>query len=67
MSASVNSRGGARAGSGRKAVDSEQITIRVSRETARRLRAEAERLRPANRTRLNIGKVIEDLTQFLPD
>ena len=67
--------GGARTGAGRKkgkkTTDTVQITTRVKRKTAGKLRAAAEqrleeerRLRPRLK-RLNVGKVLDDLAKQL--
>jgi hypothetical protein len=61
----VSPRGGSRKGAGRKPTDTEQINARVKKETARKLRAEAERRRPPDRKRADIGKVIDDLADQL--
>jgi hypothetical protein len=63
--------GGARPGSGRKVgskfSDTVQITARVRPETLRRLKAEAERRKPAGQKIAKIGKVIDDLANELPE
>jgi hypothetical protein len=67
----LSPRGGARTGSGRKkgkkTSDTVQITARVKRKTAGKLRAAAKqrleeerRLQP-RRKRLNVGKVLDEL------
>ena len=71
----MSPRGGARTGSGRKkgkkTADTVQITARVKRKTAGKLRAvakqrlaEERRLKP-RRKRLNVGKVLDELAQQL--
>ena len=71
----MSSRGGARAGSGRKKgkriSETAQITARVKRETAGKLRTAAKqrleeerRVRP-RRKRLNVGKVLDELAKVL--
>jgi hypothetical protein len=71
----LSPRGGARTGSGRKkgkkTSDTVQITARVRRKTAGKLRAAAKqrleeerRLQP-RRKRLNVGKVLDELANRL--
>jgi len=71
----LSPRGGARAGSGRKkgkkTSDTVQITARVKRKTAGKLRTAAKqrleeerRLRP-RRKQLNVGKVLDELAKQL--
>jgi hypothetical protein len=61
----LSTRGGPREGAGRKTVDTEQLTVRVKRDAACKLRAEAERRRPPKRKRADIGKAIDDLIEQL--
>lgn len=60
-------RGGQRKGSGRKPTDTVQVTTRLKAETLRKLKAEAERRLEPGQKRAEIGKVIDDLAEALPE
>ena len=60
--------GGKRKGSGRKKIeDSVQVTTRLKRETLRKLKVEAERRLEPGQKRAEIGKVIDELAERLPE
>lgn len=60
--------GGKRKGSGRKKLtDRVEVTTSLKRETLRKLRAEAKRRLEPGHKRAEIGKVIDDLAEGLPE
>jgi hypothetical protein len=64
-------RGGKRTGSGRKAgkrsTETVQLTARVQSSTLAKIRAEADRRLEPGQKQPNVGKVIDDLAEKLPE